>query len=77
MASTEHAAICEIWRANHSGTRWVGKTLSHTQEDNSSYSCHSLCDVQLDGAEPLDRIRITTTGSKTSSGIGNMTVFFM
>ena len=79
VASTEHAAICEIWRANHSGTRWVGKTLSHTQEDNSSYSCHSLCDVQLDGAEPLDRIRIINTAGtpKTSSGKGNMTVYFM
>ena len=79
VASTEHAAICEIWRANHSGTRWVGKTLSHNQEDNASYSCHSLCDVQLDGAEPLDRIRIINTAGtpKTSSGKGNMTVYFM
>ena len=77
VASTEHAAICEIWRANHSGTRWVGKTLSHNQEDNASYSCHSLCDVQLTGAEPLDRIRIISTDSRTSSGKGNITVYFM
>ena len=76
-AGTAHAAVCEIWRANHSGTRWVGKTMSHTQEDNYSFSCHSVCDVQLSGAEPLDRIRVTTTASKTSSGIGNITVYFM
>ena len=76
-ASNEHAVIAEIWRANHSGTRWVGKTLSHNQEDNASYSCHSLCDVQLDGAEPLDRIRIISTQTpKTSSGKGNMIVYF-
>ena len=76
-ANARHASIVEIYRSNHSGTRWVGKSRTHTQEDSSSYSCYSICDVQLDGAEPLDRIRITTTGSKTSSGIGNMTVFFM
>ena len=76
-ASNEHAVIAEIWRANHSGTRWVGKTLSHNQEDNASYSCHSLCDVQLTGAEPLDRIRIISTDSRTSSGKGNITVYFM
>ena len=76
-AAEQHAAVCEIWRANHSGTRWVGKTMSHTQEDNNSYSCHSVCDVQLSGAEPLDRIRVTTTASKTSSGTGNITVYFM
>ena len=35
MLSNEHAVIAEIWRANHSGTRWVGKTLSHNQEDNT------------------------------------------
>ena len=77
QASNEHAVIAEIWRANHSGTRWVGKTLSHNQEDNASYSCHSLCDVQLTGAEPLDRIRIISTDSRTSSGKGNITVYFM
>ena len=76
-ANARHASIVEIYRSNHSGTRWVGKSRTHTQEESSSYSCYSICDVQLDGAEPLDRIRITTTGSKTSSGIGNMTVFFM
>ena len=77
VANNEHAVIAEIWRANHSGTRWVGKTLSHNQEDNASYSCHSLCDVQLTGAEPLDRIRIISTDSRTSSGSGNITVYFM
>ena len=77
VANNEHAVIASIWRANHSGTRWVGQTMSHNQEDNASYSCHSICDVQLSGAEPLDRIRVTTTASKTSSGIGNITVYFM
>ena len=77
QASDQHAGIMSIWRANHSGTRWVGQTMTHTQEDNTSYSCHSVCDVQLDGAEPLDRIRITTTAARTSSGIGNITVYFM
>ena len=76
-ANNEHAVIAEIWRANHSGTRWVGKTRSANQEDNASYSCYSVCDVQLTGAEPLDRIRIISTDSRTSSGKGNITVYFM
>ena len=59
------------------GTRWVGQTMSHNQEDNASYSCHSICDVQLSGAEPLDRIRVISTDSRTSSGKGNITVYFM
>ena len=77
QASAQHAAVCEIWRANHSGTRWVGKTRSHTQEDNNSYACYSICDVQLDDSQPLDRIRITSIDSRTSSGTGNITVYYM
>ena len=49
--SNEHAvpfADNRCWvRGRHSGTRWVGKTLSHNQEDNSATHIHVILFVMF------------------------------